>query len=120
MNEALSFVTAIVLVIEIAAAAVIAVLNVTEVRFLERRVRPRLDANEELPLFDALSARARSITAIGIYLLVLTGIGAAGISLTTIFPPLRAINGALLLYLIAGPRIYGTALRQRARSQHSE
>lgn len=120
MTEIVITVTNVILAIEIAAAAVVAILNVNETRFLEQRVRPLLNAHEELPLFNALSVRARSITAIGIYLLLLTAIGATGISLTTLFPPLRAINGALLLYLIAGPRIYGMALRQRARSEHSE
>jgi hypothetical protein len=88
-------------------------LNRRETRYLERDVKPLIRDDEDLPLFDVLLSRARNVTRIGWWLILLTALGAAGITVADYFPPLRAINAALLLYLIAGPRIIGMALRRQ-------
>ena len=112
--DVLVVITNVAIGIEVAVAVVLTVLNFREVRFLDKRVRPLLDDGEDLPLFDALNSRAKYVTAVAAYLIIVTALGAAGIRLTELFPPLRAVNGALLLGLIAGPRWIGSALRQRA------
>lgn len=113
-------VTNVVVGIEIIAAVVLTFLNVREVRFLEQRVRPLLREGEELPIFDALAGRGRYVTFVAIVLIVETAIGALVGPLSEYFPPVRAINGGLLLGLLAGPRVYGAALRARARSRVGE
>ncbi|HYI67151.1 MAG TPA: hypothetical protein VEW95_09525 [Candidatus Limnocylindrales bacterium] len=100
--------------LEVLAAMVLVWFNFRESRFLEDKVRPLLHVDEDLPLFDALAARAKYVTAVGIYLIVLTGLGQAGYSVAEVFPPIRAINGLLFLGLIAGPWIIGRALRNQA------
>lgn len=115
MDNPWQIVTAVAVGLEVLAAVVLAILNIGEVRFLEERVRPHLRKGEELPLFDALTQRAKGITLIAFWLLGLTALGLVW-QPTDHFPFLRAINGLLLLYLIAGPRIYGIALRSRVKS----
>lgn len=117
MSEWILIATNVVLGIEIIAALVLAFLNWREVDFLDERVKPRLRADEDLPLFHALSGRAKYTTFVGVYFIVLTGIGAIVGPLSEHFPPLRAISGALLLGLLAGPRTIGAALRKREREK---
>lgn len=96
------------------AAGWVTFLNRRETRYLEHDVKPLIRDDEDLPLFDVLLSRARNVTRIGWWLIVLTALGAAGIMVANYFPPLRVLNAALLLYLIAGPRIIGMALRRKS------
>jgi hypothetical protein len=107
----------VVVGIEALAAVVLVVLSVREYRFLIS-LKPAL-AGEFLPLYDALVGRALQISVIGGYLIVLTVIGAFLAAqdmpqLNAIFPPLRAINGAILLVLLSGALQVGRALRALA------
>ena len=111
--------TNVVLGLEVIAAFVISWLNIRETRYLRDELRPLLLEREDLPLLDALTDRARNVTAIGWYLIIITALGAAGFVIADYFPPIRAINAALLLYLIAGPRIVGMALRRRGEEAGS-
>lgn len=115
--EWLETVTNVIVALEVAAGLVIAWLNQREVRFLEDRVKPLLADDEDLPLFDALTGRAKYVTFVAIYLLALTALGAFIGPLSDHFPPMRAINGALFLGLLAGPRVIGGALRRRAATR---
>lgn len=108
-------VTNVLFGLEMVAAVVLTYLNFREVRFLEQKVRPLLDEGEDLPLFDALTARGRYVTFVAIYFIALTAFGAFVGPISELFPPIRAINGAVLLGLLAGPRVYGAALREKAQ-----
>lgn len=110
--EWLASLTGVAIALEVVAALVISWLNIRETRYLRHELRPLLLEREDLPLLDALTERARWVTAIGWYLIIFTALGAAGIVIVDFFPPIRAINAGLLLYLIAGPRIVGMALRK--------
>lgn len=112
--------TNIAIGIEILVAVWLTFENRRETRYLEREVKPLIRADEDLPLFDALLTRARNVTRVGWYLILLTALGAAGVMVASYFPPLRAINAALLLYLIAGPRIIGMALRRTTDPKATE
>lgn len=114
--EVVELATNVVVAIEVLAAIYLAWANVKEVRFLEDELRPRLGDEEDLPLFDALSGRAKYVAAVGFYLILLTAAGVLIGPLSDHFPPLRAINGALFLGLIAGPKVIGNALRARAKA----
>lgn len=101
---------------EVVIALVLVWLDYREARFLNG-LRP-LKGDEWLPLFDALDGRATYVTLVGAYLLLLTAFGAAGYQIADVFPPIRAINGALLLGLLAGPLVVGRAMRKvRASSE---
>jgi hypothetical protein len=87
-----------------------------EQRFLES-LKPLLPQNEYLPLFDALLSRAREVYLLGVYLVLLTAVGALLAaydkpSLAQAFPPIRAINAALFLVLLSGPLVLGRAMRR--------
>lgn len=114
MTDPTVVVTNVIVAAEVAAAGVLAIINYREMRFLER-LAPLRTADEDLPLYGALMFRARYITWVVVYFLAITALGALGVQLGELFPPIRAINGALLLGLMAGPRIVGDALRRRAR-----
>lgn len=86
-----------------------------EWRFLDG-LRPHMDPEGDLPLYDALNSRAIQVTTIGAYLLLITAFGAVGIRLADIFPPIRAINGGLILVLIAGPAYIGREMRRRVKA----
>lgn len=115
MMEFLEVATGVILAGEVLVALWLSWANWREVQFL-RRVRPLLPSDEDLPLFDALDGRAKYITVVSLYLIVLTALGAAGITLADYFPPIRALTAGLLIGLLAGPKIIGTALRRRVRA----
>lgn len=106
--------TNVLIGLEVVAALFLVAQNVREVRFFAK-LRPLMPANEDLPLFDALNRRAQYVAFVGLYLLVVTALAALGIRLAEIFPPLRAINGALLVGLIAGPFVFGRAMRAKVK-----
>lgn len=114
--EAMETVTNVVIGVEAVLAVVLAIASWRESRFLQK-VGPLLHPGEDLPLYRAISFNARYTTLVVAYLLVLTAAGAAGFMVAAAFPPLRAINGALILGLLAGPLREGRAMRQRARSE---
>lgn len=114
--EAIELATNIAIFVEVLVAIALVFLNYREVRFLRREVEPLVEAGEPAPLYEALSFRASYITFVCIWLLSLTGLAAAGLNLAELFPPLRAINGALVLGLLAGPIQTGYALRKRVGS----
>lgn len=106
--------------IAVAIIAVVAVWTtyrtVREYLFL-RGLRPFLPLGEYLPLYESLVSRSAYVAVIGVYLLSLTVVGAVlsalGMpSLAEMFPPIRAINAALLLGLLAGPLLIGRAMRK--------
>lgn len=104
--------------IEAVAAVVLVILAWREWRFLAT-LKPFLPKDEYLPLYGALVNRALIVSVIGVYLLVLTVIGAllaqmGAPPLAVTFPPLRAINGVLFLILLSGPLYIGRALRKLA------
>ena len=113
-------VTNVVIGLEILAAFVISYWNIRETRYLKEELRPLLEDREDLPLLDALTSRASKVTMIGWYFIIITALGAAGFVIAEFFPPIRAVNAGLLLYLIAGPRIVGMALRREARRVEEE
>lgn len=115
MSDVLEALTGAVLLLEALAAVWIVWRNYREVRFMGR-LRPLMPKGADLPLFDALAARALQITVIGVYLLILTILGAAGVSVADAFPPIRAINGGLFLVLLAGPTYVGREMRRLASS----
>jgi heme/copper-type cytochrome/quinol oxidase subunit 2 len=108
--NALETPTNIIVAIEVLAAVVVTWLVYREVRFLAH-LREKLGPNADPSLHGALQFSARYTVVVCIWLLALTAIGAAGVNLAAQFPPLRAINGALLLGLLAQPWIVGRALR---------
>lgn len=113
--------TAAAVLVELIVAAWLVWRNHREVRFM-RSLRPLMPADADLPLFDALARRASQITNIGAYLLVLTMastvLAELGLpAIAEIFPPIRAINGALILVLLAGPTYVGREMR-RMVDQH--
>jgi hypothetical protein len=105
--------TVALLVIEAGVAVVLAFLNFREVRFLDT-TRPLIPNIREIPLYDALAFRARYITFAAVWLITQTLLGAIGVMVADFFPPIRAVNGAILLGLLAGPRMVGDALRRKA------
>lgn len=111
MIALLDALTNVALAVEALVAVVLVYRNAREVTFM-RRIRPLMPA--DVPLFEALTTRAWQITLIGLYLLILTGLGAAGIRLAEVFPPIRAINGAVLLVLLSGPAYVGREMRRLA------
>ncbi len=100
--------------IEFALAIVISALNVRELHFLAT-LRPLLPDGEDLPLYDALTARAAFLMVTGFYLIVLSVLTTLGLNLTLAFPPLRILNGALFLAILAGPVFLGHAMRRSPR-----
>jgi hypothetical protein len=98
--------------IEFLAALVITVQNLREVAFL-RSLRPLLPPGEDLPLYDALVIRAEFLMAAGLYLIVLTVIGATGVAIANAFPLIRVINGLIFLGILAGPIYLGRVMRRR-------
>lgn len=102
-------------VIAVAAVGVV-ILSFREFRFLGT-LRPFLPSGF-WPLYEALLGRSIYVTGVGVWLLVLTAIGAVlnALELPTLaqtFPPLRAINALLLLGLLAGPLWLGRAMRRK-------
>lgn len=120
MTDWVNAITNVIVLVEIVAAVVLAFINLREVRFLEGHVKPLLRDGEDLPLFHALNNRAKYVSFVGVYLLCLTGFGALFGPVSEFFPPIRAINGALLLGLIAGPRVVGQALRAKVNLPEAE
>jgi len=105
----------IAVAVEAIAGVVLVAQSFREYRFLIG-LKPYLPSDESLPLYQALVGRAVQITAIGIYLIILTAIGAvlAAVDLPPLaqsFPLLRAINGFLFLVLLSGALQVGKALR---------
>lgn len=96
--------------LEVLAALVVIWLDVREFRFL-RSLRPFLPEGESMTLYEALMSRAAFVTLVGGYLIVLSAATVVLGSLAVAFPPLRVINGALFLGLLAGPIYIGRALR---------
>jgi len=96
--------------VEALLALVIIYLDLKEVRFL-RRLQPYID--RELPLFAALTSRALFVSLVGIYLILLTVLGAMFGPLSESFPLLRPINGLLFIGLLAGPYYTGREMRKR-------
>jgi len=96
--------------VEALLALVIIYLDLKEVRFL-RRLQPYID--RDLPLFAALTSRALFVSLVGIYLILLTVLGAMFGPLSESFPLLRPINGLLFIGLLAGPYYTGREMRKR-------
>lgn len=115
MLDGLEIATNVAIAVEIAIAVVLVYRNRREVRYLEE-LEPEVEADiavaGPLPLYHALSWRARYVTAVSVYLLVLTGLGAIGVVVADLFPPIRAINGALLLGILYEPEQVGAAIRK--------
>lgn len=113
--DVLETATNVAVALEVVAALVLAFLNRREVRYLDE-LEPAALADAAvagpLPLYHSLSFRAKYVTAVVLYLLVLTALGALGIVLSELFPPIRAINGLLLLGVLAEPLQTGRAIRK--------
>lgn len=119
MREILETGTTIVVAIELLVAVWLAWRLWHESRFLER-VEPLIPKDENLPLFDALLFSSRYTTAAVTYLLLLTALGVAGITVAEYFPPIRAISGAVLIGLLYRPLSTGRALRRRVEGRAAE
>ena len=104
----------LLVVVEFVVALYIVAADVKEVRFL-LALKPLIPTDEDLPLYSALTDRAIFLMAVGVYLLALTVVAAFGPQLAVIFPPIRVINGAIFLAILAGPRYLGHAMRRSPR-----
>ena len=117
--------TNVVVAVEIVVGLYIALTSRGEARFLEQQVKPLLRGETELPLFDSLLWVAKYVKAVAAWLIVLTVLGALlswldKPSLADLFPPIRAINLALLIGLLAVPKIIGRGLRRRVVERETE
>lgn len=108
--DALETLANVLVAIEIVAAVGVAALVYREVRFLAQ-LRKKLGPDADPSLHGALQLSARYTVAVCVWLLLLTAIGAAGVNLGELFPPIRAVNGALILGLLGQPWLVGRALR---------